>query len=80
MTLNAMILRSEDTADGYVRVVLYPEHWTAKDADRLAIEAFTAAQRANPDEWSWEEYEPELEARGFVVPCWHHGPGWDETR
>ena len=74
--MNVLLLPSEDGQE-FVRAILYPEDWDVARADDLAIEAFTAAQAAHPEEWSWDEYEPELEARGFIIPRWHHGPTWD---
>jgi hypothetical protein len=75
---NVLILHSED-GEGYTRAILYPSDWTPEQAEERAVEAFVAAQAACPTEWSWEDYEPELEKRGFTVPNWHHGPIWDAT-
>jgi len=76
-TLDVLILHSQDGAD-WTHAILYPSTWTPEHADAQAVEAFAAAQAENPDEWSWDDYEPELLKRGFVIPCWHHGPTWDE--
>ena len=77
--MNVLILPSEDGQD-YIHAILYPQDWACTKADRLAIEAFTAAQISNLDEWSWNDFEPELTKRGFVIPCWHNGPTWDRCR
>jgi hypothetical protein len=74
--MQVLLLHSQDGPD-WTYAVLFPDDWTPEQADARAIEAFAAAQQANPDEWSWNDYEPELTARGFTVPCWHHGPTWD---
>lgn len=74
---NVLILPSKD-GEEYTRVILYPAAWTPEQAAVAAIAAFEAAQTKNPEEWSWDDYEPELVTRGFIVPCWHHGPVWDE--
>lgn len=77
--MKLLLLHSEDGQE-YIRGILYPADWTEDQATRRAIAAFTKAQRANPDEWSWEDYAPELIARGFTIPDWFHGPTWDRTR
>ena len=77
--MNILILPSED-GQGYVRAVLYPDGWTKEQANWLAENAFTAVQRRNPSEWSWEDFEPELIACGFICAKWHYGPTWDRQR
>lgn len=76
-----LILHSSDGPD-WTHAVLYPASWTPAHADREAIAAFAAAQDAAiyPDEWGWDDYEPELKQRGFILTNWHNGPTWDETR
>lgn len=78
-THNILILPSEDGQE-YAYAVLYPSNWTPEQADELATDAFTAAQQTDPNEWSWDNIEPELIARGFLCVDWHHGPVWDEQR
>lgn len=74
-----LLLPSEDGQD-YAHAVLYPASWSRDEADMRAIEAFTAGQAKNPHEWSWDDFEPELIARGFTIPCWTAGPTWDRSR
>jgi hypothetical protein len=78
MNWNILILHSVDGAS-WTHAVLYPKDWTPEHADTLAEQAFDAAQRANGDDWSWDDYEPELQQRGFVITNWHHGPLWDDA-
>ena len=77
--MDTLILPSEDGQE-YVLAILYPFGWTVDQATERAIDAFKEAQRANPDEWGWEDYEPCLKRRGFVIPRWHRGPTWDKIR
>jgi len=76
---NILILHSSDGPE-WTHAILYPADWQPSKADDLAVEAFEAAQLLNPDEWTWDECESELTARGFILPCWHQGPTWDEQR
>lgn len=80
MNYHILILHSSDGPD-WTHAVLYPASWSPIHADREATAAFVAAQQAAdpPDEWSWDDYEPELTKRGFVITNWHNGPTWDES-
>ena len=75
--MKILILPSVDGPD-WTHAILYPDRWTTERADELVLEAFTVVQAANPEEWSWEDYAPELVKRGFVLADWHEGPAWDE--
>jgi hypothetical protein len=74
--MHIMILLSTDGPD-YTHAILYPATWTRAHADTIAAACFAAVQAADPDEWSWEDYVPRLEAAGFVLPDEHDGPVWD---
>jgi len=78
-THNILILHSQD-GPNWTHAVMYPADWQPSQADDAAVEAFKAAQVANPDEWSWDDIETELTERGFILTCWHQGPTWDEDR
>jgi hypothetical protein len=51
-----------------------------EEATKKAIDAFTEAQHAKPEEWGWEDCEPFLKQRDFVIPRWYRGPTWDRIR
>jgi len=80
MTPKKVLLLHSVDGQEYVRALLYPSEWSEEDADDRAVAVFAEAQLANPDEWSWEDYEPLLESAGFEIPLWHHGPSWDAGR
>jgi hypothetical protein len=71
-----MILPSQDGQE-YTAALLYPAEWVQADAERLALAIFESVQRADPEEWSWDDYEPALLAAGFIIPPMHFGPVWD---
>jgi hypothetical protein len=77
--MNVLLLQSVDGQE-HARVVLYPDAWTIAAAQTLAVEAFDAAQRRRGDDWDWRDCEPQLIARGFVVPLVTLGPTWDLNR
>ena len=70
-----LILASED--HGYERPILYPSEWSIFEAEQKALAVMQAAQNADPDEWSWDDYEAGFLKAGFVIPIWFHGPTWD---
>ena len=78
-TYSVIILSSEDGID-WAHAVLYPKEWASEEADRRAIEAFKSSQKFDPRGWDWDDVEPELIARGFLIPPWHRGPNWDAQR
>ena len=73
------ILSSEDGID-WVHAVLYPASWSKKEATERAVEALTEAQKADPENWDWDDLVPELKAHGFTIADWHRGPNWDKQR
>jgi hypothetical protein len=73
------ILSSEDGID-WVHAVLYPASWSKKEATERAVEALTEAQKADPENWDWDDLVPELKAHGFTITAWHRGPNWDTQR
>jgi hypothetical protein len=73
---NVMILPSQDGQD-HAYAILYPETWSTDEADAKAEAVFDAVKEADPGEWDWDDCEEPLQAAGFVIPLWHHGPIWD---
>ena len=63
---------------GFERYMLYPAEWPPEKAIKTADDVIAAAKTANPEEWGWEDIEPELVKRGFVVVPVAIGPNWDE--
>ena len=75
--MNVLYLPSID-GQTYSQILGYPDDWPE---DR-AIQEFEGVKHdiktRYPEEWSWEEMEPELLARGFTSPIVCYGPLWDE--
>ena len=71
-----LLLPSTD-GNEWDKAVLYPWQWSDKKARDNAERAMSEAKRKYPDDWDWDDLCSALQAAGFIVLDYTHGPAWD---
>jgi hypothetical protein len=63
-----VFIKNQDGDDSYLYAVIAPNGMSGQEAERVVDEAIRTAKDNRPKNYSFEDLERELVARGFEVP------------
>jgi hypothetical protein len=63
-----IFIKDQDGDDSYVYAAIAPDGMNGQEAEQLVNEAVRMAKDNRPEDYSFDDLERELVARGFEVP------------